>query len=153
MSKKFTLKSAVVALFVVAMASVCLFGCGQQASSSSSSSASTDTGSVDIVVTVEIDPSAADGLVNLPADDLAVVTETVVLPDESTAYDALVTTGAQVDGTESYVTSINGLAEKAAGDSYGWMYEVNGEQPTVAATEYIVVNDDVVRWYYGSWEE
>lgn len=152
MNKKLTIKSVIALLFISALTSLCLFGCGSSGTSTSASS-DVDTGSVDTVVTVEIDPSAADGLVDLPAEDLAVVTEDVVLPDDSTAYDALTTIATSMEGTESYVTSINGLAEKAAGPSYGWMYEVNGEQPTVAANEYVVADGDVVRWYYGSWEE
>lgn len=102
-------------------------------------------------VAVEIDPSAAEGKVDLPAADLALISEDVALPEGANAYDALVVTGAVIEG-DSYVTSINGLAEKAAGPTYGWMYEVNGEAPTVAANECELKPDDVVRWYYASWD-
>lgn len=151
MNGKLTLRSAIALAFAALAMSACLFGCGQSATSSSSSASG--TASAEGVVTVEIDPSAAEGLVDLPADDLAIITDTLILTDDLTAYDALVTTGAAIEGEPSYVTSINGLAEKAAGPTYGWMYEVNGEAPTVAANEYLVEADDVVRWYYASWEE
>ena len=70
---------------------------------------------------------------------------------EATAYDALLATGVEVDGTPSYVTSINGVGEGLAGSASGWMYMVNDEVPQVAANEYELKDGDAVVWYYGSW--
>lgn len=163
MDKKSSMRAVLGLLLAVVMTSACLFGCSQAPSSTASSSASSAavassassaaTAYDEMVVLVEIDPSAAEGKVDLPTDDLAATSQDVALSDGANAYDALAATGATLEGTSSYVTSINGLAEKAAGSTYGWMYEVNGEAPTVAANEYLVEADDVVRWYYASWEE
>ena len=164
MNKKFSMRAVLGLLLAVAMASGCLAGCSQAPSSTASSSAASSatvassassaaTVSDEMVVLVEIDPSAADGKVDLPTADLAVASQDVALPNGANAYDALAATGATLEGSSSYVTSINGLAEKAAGSTYGWMYEVNGEAPTVAANDYVLQAGDTVRWYYGSWED
>lgn len=166
MNKKPTIRSIISLLMALALSGACLFGCSQAPSSSEGSSsaasasaaaaasaASSAATSNEMAVVVEIDPSAAEGKVDLPEADLAVASHDVALPDGSNAYDALAATGAVLEGSDSYVTSINGLAEKAAGPAYGWMYEVNGEAPTVAANEYVLAPNDTVRWYYASWED
>lgn len=126
-----------------------------QAASSAESSASSDAqdAAVHIDVTVAIDATDAQkaGADISALEDIAGPKE-YQLTDGATAYDALVATGAQLDGTPSYVTSINGIAEGAAGKSSGWMYEVNGEAPMVAANECTLKEGDAVRWYYSSWE-
>lgn len=159
MNKKLSMRAVLGLLLAAVMASGCLFGCSQAPSSAASSSASSAaiassaaTSSDEMVVLVEIDPSAADGKVDLPSADLAAASQDVALPDGANAYDALAATGATLEGSSSYVTSINGLAEKAAGPTYGWMYEVNGEAPTVAANDYVLQAGDTVRWYYDSWD-
>ena len=103
-----------------------------------------------VTVSVEIDGSAAEGKVE---DEITVFTmgpENIVLQDEdgATAYDALIATGANVEGEPSYVTSIEDLAAGDAGPTSGWMFSVNGEQPSVAADECQLSNGDKVRWYY-----
>lgn len=157
MSKKFQIRSIVALMLAVVMASGCLFGCSpapsSTAGSSSSAASSAATAAAEISVTVEVDPSAAEGKVDLASADLAPTSQTVDLPDGANAYDALAATNAVLEGSSSYVTSIDGLAEKAAGATYGWMYEVNGEAPTVAADGYVLQAGDTVRWYYTSWEE
>lgn len=144
-------------LLALAMAGACLFGCASPTNEGSSSNAASSASSVvasdEMTIAVEIDPTAAEGKVDLPASDFAATSQDVTLLEGDTAYEALVATGAVIEGSPSYVTSINGLAEKAAGPTYGWMYEVNGEAPTVAADEYKLQPDDDVRWYYGSWDE
>lgn len=153
MNGKLTVKSLIVLLLAVGLASGCLLGCSQQPASSGEGASASSSAAMEnaMSVAVEIDPSAADGKVDLPAADLALISEDVDLSEGASAYDALVATGAVIEG-DSYVTSINGLNEKAAGPTYGWMYEVNGEAPTVAASECELQPGDVVRWYYASWD-
>lgn len=153
------LLSLLLALSLLPMA-----GCsqGQQVSSQASSSSAAASSSAasaqnaqsadELAITVEIDPTAAAGAYDEAAFASVGAPESVSLDQGATAYDALVATGAEIDGTPSYVTSINGLGEGAAGQSSGWMYEVNGEMPTVAANEMVLNDGDVVRWYYSSWE-
>lgn len=150
---------------LMALALVPLAGCagqgGQSQSSASSSqaqtsaSSSSDSQAADehIDVAVQVDAAAAqDGGVDTSAIDGIAGPSSYQLTADATAYDALVATGAQLDGTPSYVTSINGIAEGVDGKSSGWMYEVNGEAPTVAANECVLKNGDSVRWYFSSWE-
>ena len=150
----------------MALALVPLAGCagqdgqGQsgQSSSQAQSQASSSAGESEaadghIDVTLQIDASAAQqGGVDTSAIGDIAGPATYQLTEDATAYDALVATGAELDGSPSYVTSINGISEGADGKSSGWMYEVNGEAPTVAANECVLQNGDSVRWYFSSWD-
>ena len=77
---------------------------------------------------------------------------TVTLERGANVYDALVATGithnarSTVYGT--YVSAIDGLAERDRGPQSGWMYSVNGVTPMVACSGYELSDGDVVRWYY-----
>lgn len=119
------------------------------ASASSSAAEQSDEGSVKASVQFDLSKvegvAAAEGVAPYSGD------KEFELEDGATAYDALVATGVQTEGTPSYVTAINGLGEGAAGDASGWMYMVNDEVPSVAANEYVLKDGDKVVWYYGSW--
>lgn len=104
-----------------------------------------------MTVAVEIDPSAVEDALDGEGAALSRGPEDIEVPVGSSAYDALVALGAEVEGSPSYVTSINGLAEKQV-EGGGWMYEVNGEIPSVAADGFVLSPGDSVRWYYGTWE-
>lgn len=47
-----------------------------------------------------------------------------------------------------YIISIADIAEKICGDKSGWMFSVNGEEPSVGASAYEVKDGDVILWYY-----
>lgn len=159
MFKKSLLSIAIAALLM----SASLFGCAPAGSSSASSSSSAAASSSasssaqasdeasDIEVFVRIDSDLLEGTAE--AEGLAAYGEQrqYEVAADATAYDALVATGVEVDGSPSYVTSINGVGEGLAGSASGWMYMVNDEIPTVAADEYALEAGDVVIWYYGSW--
>ncbi len=72
----------------------------------------------------------------------------VSLREGATAYDALCASGVSVSGSSSYVTAVNGLAEKQVSAGSGWMYSVNGSTPMVPAGGYVLSSGDSVRWYY-----
>ena len=72
------------------------------------------------------------------------------LPKGATAYDALAATGLSLEGSSSYVSAINGLAEKMMGGTSGWTYTVNGTMPMTAASNYTLHDGDTVRWTYVS---
>ena len=71
------------------------------------------------------------------------------MPEGSTVYDALVETGADLQGTSTYISSINGLAEKSCNSAQsGWMYSVNGNYAEKTCGEYKLSNGDVVKWEF-----
>lgn len=98
---------------------------------------------VTISVSVTIDATAAEG---------ESTTVDVDLPENATAYDALVATGADVNATDSdygmYVQGIDGVAAGDHGDMSGWMFEVNGEMAEVGCSEYQLEAGDAVVWTY-----
>lgn len=150
------------ALLLVFGGAVSLAGCSAQTAPQASSSAAVASGAISsessaseashIDVTVVIDPSAAGDAYDPSAFESVKEANVYSVEEGSTAYDALVATGATLEGEPSYVTSINGLGENAAGASSGWMYEVDGEMPMVAANEYVLEGGETVRWYYSTWE-
>lgn len=84
------------------------------------------------------------------AGDLSIgsISRTVSLSPGASAYDALVATGVSVGGSSSYVTSINGLAEKSCGPSSGWTYYVNGSFLSKPANRAKLSNGDSVTWVF-----
>ncbi len=95
-----------------------------------------------ITVTVSIDSSQAGD------QSIGSYSRTVTLSPGASVYDALVASGAGVGGSSSYVTSINGLSEKACGPTSGWTYYVNGSFPSKPAGSYKLNSDASVMWYY-----
>lgn len=100
-----------------------------------------------ITVSVSIDSSKASGY---PA---SMANTTVTIPAGSSVYAALVATGVAVGGSQWYVSSINGLAEKGTFGgifypSSGWKYSVNGYDPRISAGSYTLSGGESVRWRY-----
>lgn len=118
------------------------------ASGGSSSAASSEPAPapapVTIAVSVYIDSSKAASA-GYPS---CMASTSVTLSESATVYDALCASGVAVGGSSSYVTSINGLAEKQISAGSGWMYSVNGVTPMVPAGAYELSPGDSVRWYY-----
>lgn len=113
---------------------------------SGSSDASPSPAPASIAVSVVVDSSAATSL-GFPA---TMASGTLQLPEDATAYDALAATGLSLEGSSSYVSAVNGLAEKVMGGTSGWTYTVNGTMPMTAASNYILHEGDAVRWVYVS---
>ena len=69
-----------------------------------------------------------------------------------TAYSVLKKTGAVVSARKTqygvYVEGINGLFEFDRGDTSGWMYSVNGINPSKSCDKYKIKKGDQVVWYY-----
>lgn len=97
-------------------------------------------------MSVVVDSSAATSL-GFPA---TMASATLKLPEGATAYDALAATGLSLEGSSSYVSAVNGLAEKMMSGTSGWTYAVNGTMPMTAASNYILHEGDAVRWVYVS---
>ncbi|MGN0078400.1 MAG: DUF4430 domain-containing protein [Coriobacteriales bacterium] len=97
-----------------------------------------------ITVTISIDASRAGsgyGHASLGSCSLS-------LPAGSTAYDALVACGASIGGNSTYVSSINGLAEKQCGALSGWMYSVDGVFPQVSCGKFQLEDGAQLVWAY-----
>ena len=77
---------------------------------------------------------------------------TLTLPAGSTVYDALANCGvgfnAKSTGYGMYVSSIGGLAEKDHGGMSGWVYSVNGAEPNVACSSYVLSGGESIYWSY-----
>ncbi|MGG3571502.1 DUF4430 domain-containing protein [Bacillus gobiensis] len=57
-------------------------------------------------------------------------------------------------GSFEYVSGIDGLRELDRGEQSGWLYETNGESPTVGANQYEVKEGDVIAYRYSlNWGE
>lgn len=97
-----------------------------------------------VVVSITVDSSAASEL-GFPA---SMASGSLELSEGSTAYDALAATGLPLEGSSSYVSAINGLAEKMLGAGSGWTYTVNGTMPMTAASNYRLNDGDDLRWIY-----
>ena len=54
----------------------------------------------------------------------------------------------EISGSSVYVRGICNIYEYDCGDLSGWMYSVNGDFPTIAASEYTLHDGDSVRWLY-----
>lgn len=113
---------------------------GAEATAPSANPAQTDT----IQITMVVDSSAASSL-GYPA---TMASGTMELPTGASAYDALARTGLSLGGSSSYVSSINGLAEKMMGAASGWTYSVNGNTPMTAACNYVLKSGDSLCWRY-----
>lgn len=78
----------------------------------------------------------------------SVAERSLVLPQGASAYDALVAAGVAIGGNSTYVSSINGLAEKQGGPLSGWMYSVDGVFPQVSCGAFALEDGAVLVWAY-----
>lgn len=129
--------------------------------------AATIAGSGKIIVTIAIDPTAAESIYPTQANNIIQKMEDLADEDNGivhlemtsgqSVYDALakVTTMAGISLTSHdanggiiYVTGIGNIYPY--GDA-GWLYGVNDDNaPMIAANLYVLTNGDMIRWYYGS---
>lgn len=92
----------------------------------------------------------------IPGDGVVIARTELSLPENSTAFDALIAAAKQtqvrVDYTGSaygvYITGIGYIYEFGFGSQSGWMYRVNGEIPQVSAGEYVLSQGDLVEFVY-----
>ncbi|OUO63597.1 DUF4430 domain-containing protein [Collinsella sp. An268] len=101
-----------------------------------------------ITVSITVDGSAAGA---------GASSATVSLAAGSTVYDALAKTGIGISASESaygmYVSAIGGLAERQHGPMSGWIFSVNGVEPSVACSAYTLSAGDSIVWTYVNVEE
>ncbi len=118
-----------------------------------------DKGDVIGRVTMSIDCSILAGRVqskDIPQDGVILPETTFELAEGETVYDILVeaarlhTIQMESEGTGgiTYVAGIGYLYEFDYGDLSGWVYQVNGETPSVGCAAYALSDGDVIRWRY-----
>lgn len=121
---------------------------GEDAQGGANSSSPGGAGAAEQPQTVTISVSVDSSSVGSPVS----ASGTYTFEKGATAYDALCALGISVNASGSqfgvYVSAIGGLAEKEHGATSGWLYTVNGAQPTSAASSYVLSDGDVVRWVY-----
>ncbi|WP_130813086.1 DUF4430 domain-containing protein [Olsenella sp. Marseille-P4559] len=90
--------------------------------------------------------------INASADGGSAQSYSVSLAPGSSAYDALLATGASVNARDTvygtYVAAIDGYAEKDQGGASGWKYAVNGSYPGYSAANCTLSDGDTVTWVY-----
>ncbi len=161
--KRFGLAILTVAFAAALAASMALVGCSSPSSSSSQSSASSQSMEAHESTNYGNDSSSSDVQAGQIAVTVAIApegdintgtVEEVVIPEDSSAYDALAATSADVQATDGehgkFVESINGLKNGSKGASTGWVFTVNGQEIIVSCDEFKLKNGDVVEWSYTS---
>ncbi len=112
------------------------------ADSSSGSSSSSTTAAMQVSISISSD--AAGSPVSYDS--------TVSLAQGATVYDALVATGVSFNANTTaygkYVSSIGGLVEKEVSSTSGWVYSVNGAEPSASCSSYVLHDGDRVSWDY-----
>lgn len=121
---------------------------GSTSSAGSTQDSSTGTTADLITVSITVDGSAAGA---------GTSSATVSLAAGSTVYDALAKTGISISASGSaygmYVSAIGGLAERQHGPMSGWIFSVNGVEPSVACSAYTLSAGDSIVWTYVNVEE
>lgn len=74
--------------------------------------------------------------------------KSVSVKDGATVFDVINSVADISYNSKTYIKGINGLMEKQAGPSSGWMYRVNGVAPQKPASNYTLKNGDNIEWYY-----
>lgn len=92
----------------------------------------------------------------IPSDGIILETTEFAIEENDSVYDILTEAAQKYNiqmentGAEGmvYISGINYLYEFAFGDLSGWMYYVNGEEPSVGCDEYILSDGDTIEWLY-----
>lgn len=78
--------------------------------------------------------------------------KSVCLEEGATVLDALEATELDIesvgDGEMTYVTAVDGIEEKSAGQSSGWVYAFNGSPGDEGAGAKEVESTDIIQWRF-----
>lgn len=100
--------------------------------------------------TCEVKPTIS--VYNAATEETIFQEKSVCLEKGATVLDALEATDLQIEATGSgsmaYVTAIEGVAEKSAGQSSGWVYAFNGSPGDEGAGTKGVKSTDVIQWRF-----
>lgn len=133
------LVTAVLLVCVLAVAQLALVACG------SSESSAPDPNAPQISVSLKIDGTEGDHGIIFDKD--------VQVAEGANVYDALLASEVELSvknnlGMGTYIAGIDGLLERSHGSESGWLYAVNGEQPSVSSEKYTVKDGDNIEWTY-----
>lgn len=116
-------------------------------------------GTVNVTISCD-DILGKEGAEQFPSDGKILEKTSVSLCASDTAYDVLMrvvqqkklqidVSGVLISSEQAvYVRAIDNLYEFQFGDTAGWLYQVNGANPTVGAGEYLLSDGDDILWYY-----
>lgn len=157
-SKVNRLLMGIAAMAMVAAMAVAFTGCGQQQSSAPANTSASSAPAAAATDTSAAAAPAASKVHYTMKVDAADVDKGVLFEGDATvdqglsAYDALVDSGLDLvvnatSGT-AYVDGIASVVASEVGQNAGWLYSVNGEMPSVGASEYIIKDGDVIVWTF-----
>lgn len=94
----------------------------------------------------------------VPSDGIILSKDKIEFTEGETVYDILnrITRNNRIKITSiynslynsQYIVSINNISEKSCGESSGWKYKVNGNEPNYGISEYKVSNGDIIEFLY-----
>lgn len=88
----------------------------------------------------------------VPSNGVILAEKKVSINEGDTMFDVIVKVTKmqkiQLSSIGGYIQSINNLPEKLFNGSGGWMYEVNGVYGDKGSKEYVLNNNDKVKWRY-----
>lgn len=126
---------------LIALTTLSLAACGdiatQEAASSEKNNSSVESQqkeTLSVVVSLEQDEKEVEG----GTKEVKIKEGTTVLELLKEQYEVV-----EKDG---FIVSVEGMEQDEEAGKY-WMYEVNEEEPTVGAAEYIVNDGDQVKWF------
>ncbi len=160
-------KSLLCLIFTLLAAMVLVTGCsGGTAPSSESTAVSSSQAETDSSVSAEtctlsitcsalvdnLDKMEPDKAANVPSDGIILKDTSFSIKDGDTALDLLrraaESSSITLDESSGYIRGIAGFQEFDCGDYSGWMYEVNGESPSVGCDQYTLQPGDQVEFLY-----
>lgn len=109
-----------------------------------------------VTITIRCDTVSDKSAEHIPDDGVILDVSTFEIEEGDTVYDVLSEATAknkihlETSGSadSAYVEGISNIYEFDFGDLSGWMYFVNGESPSVGCGEYVLSDDDEIRWLY-----
>ena len=113
----------------------------------------TATITVDVLPALETPELIPEEKLSLIPDGGVLLQKEITFTEGETAYDAALRTlqseklHYEADATK-YFLAIGNLYAGDCGELSGWLYTVNGESPTVGASQYTLKDGDSIRFYY-----
>lgn len=106
-----------------------------------------------VTLTIRCDTVAGQGQSDyIPADGVILEAASFAIGQGDTVYDILLEAaqayGIRLDGSADYISGIQYLYEFDFGELSGWVYLVNGVQPSVGCGEYRLSDGDRIEWLY-----
>lgn len=137
-------------LAIIMLASLSFAGCAKEEAKDAEKEAPKLEASlsIDCEMAFKSDAAKVEELANSKDGVILSEKEFSLMGDKPTAMDILKESGVSYDDAAGYVSEIGGIKEKDFGEQSGWMFIVNGEMPSVGASEYELAKGDKVEFRY-----